>query len=324
MNYPAASSGVVHLCILIFNLGFEDIKGGIKMKKFFFPLIIILLISGMIGVVPAEGYIFRLDDLYIEKTGGQVPGSGSFHDDFNSGLGYVTPPAPPLYGGAAPFSTLFPYNSEVDGKLIFNSQYAVTAGVVPLGYAAIIQNARLNPFALAYDDKFSATALFDLIEPGPGEVYAIRLYDPGSSITNLPSGGFVELRLRKALDPNSPATLQFRRGDYFQQDGKTYIDVFNIDNEVIVDFTKGYDQIALTLSHSSHQNAVTASFTYYDDGEFKSNWSFNQTGSIFTDNSKLSQVEFQAGKSWSVPEPTTMLLLGLGLIGLAGIRRRYK
>jgi PEP-CTERM motif len=41
-------------------------------------------------------------------------------------------------------------------------------------------------------------------------------------------------------------------------------------------------------------------------------------------NPNLSDLVFSVNGTTSVPEPTTMLLLGLGLIGLAGVRRKFK
>jgi hypothetical protein len=68
-------------------------------------------------------------------------------------------------------------------------------------------------------DIFNVSARFDLIAPDEGEVYALRLYDPGAPATN-PSGGLIELSVRRALG-STEATGQFRKGEYYQDGGKT-------------------------------------------------------------------------------------------------------
>jgi hypothetical protein len=72
---------------------------------------------------------------------------------------------------------------------------------------------------------------------------------------------------------------------------------------------------------------VTQEFTYSDALAFQTKFFSSDFGNL----KSLSWItadpwvqEIQSDNIPMVPEPTTMLLLGLGLIGLAGARRKFK
>jgi hypothetical protein len=296
----------------------------------------------LLSVIPAGAYNFYIDNLLITKSGTEW-----YNDAFGDNM-------PPPQG--VPFASegwmghyigngIFPYGSgsfrlgtEANGKLLFDSQYAAVAGVTVPGYKSWVQNARLKAWHMEYPgqapippadylfktDIFTVSARFDLITPDEGEVYALRLYDPGVPSTN-PSGGLIELRVRRALG-STEATVQFRKGEYYQDGGKTWLAVQDLGPDIPLDLSSGWDQIDLAFDHSTAGSKdITASFTYYDLDGVKSpvTHNYGTKGTIFN-TQEWTDVEFQAGRSVSVAEPTTMLLLGLGLIGLAGARRKFK
>jgi hypothetical protein len=85
----------------------------------------------------------------------------------------------------------------------------------------------------------------------------------------------------------------------------------------------GHDQIALTLTKADvNSNAITASFYYIDEGIPGSVNTFANTLDIFN-GEVYTRAMFEAFQPVTpVPEPATMLLLGSGLIGLAGYGRK--
>ncbi len=271
------------------------------------------LVMGMVQT--AQAYTFAIDSFSVTKNGSLL-----FTDPFNNNN---PPPSAPNFTNGTPASyfvdgTMGPENSGNPGKLTLDSSGAVPL-TVPTGDLFIHQRAilltNIDPtnltLGLKSNDTFSVTGVFDLIIPSKlREGYDVMFNDGTPTHTPDDIAMMRVIRTQTNLLMVQLAHLDFVAGTV------TVIDQIPLDT--------AHEQIALTLTRAdTSTDAITGSFYYIDGGIAGLTLAFGNTMDIFH-GENFTRAEFEAFTPVEVPEPGTMLLLGSGLIGLWGARRKFK
>lgn len=276
----------------------------IKNKLIVTALLMSFLIMGMVQT--AHAYTFYIDEFSIIKNGNLM-----FTDSFNDGFPPPSSPDLPTPRGYGMVGTMGP---ETGGKLTLDSSGGVPTNI-PTGDWFFLQRARLQTNidpndtvnGLKSNHTFSVTGVFDLIPPSvPLEGYGVRFND-GNPAYNGNDIAF----MRVSRTASSELMIQLQHLD---MDGHSITTI----EETPLD--TNHDQIALMLTKADAGSmAITASYAYIDGGIWGTTNTFTNTMDIFY-GENFTRAEFSA--STPVPEPATMLLLGSGLIALAGYGRK--
>jgi len=267
---------------------------------------------------------FTIDQFTVTKNGNVI-----FDDDFSDALSI------PNYsnGNAAAYATVpapLP-GLEAGGRLVMDPyagdiiESRVNGLPIYMNRARLLTNSSNSDAniskGLKDDDTFSVRGLFDLTAPTQlKERYGIRLTDQKNTNPNV--GDVVEVDVRKRA---GGIFVEFREQDRPNN-------ITNILDSIELTYASfglpknifdTYNQIALSLSRNTTDGDIFGSFALVDSSGVNTDFIYNFSGSstIF-EGERYTRAEFLAVAPASVPEASTLLLFGLGLLSLFGARNR--
>jgi hypothetical protein len=248
-----------------------------------------------------------------------------FRDSFSDG---TLPPSGPDDGIVNPdtYSMFGPggITSEAGGKLTMTPSLGdsvlITATFADLSTVAsrTLATNSANPNFLGQDSSFEIHGLYDLsMLPGvTGQGFGIRATDRAPPLSN-PGNNTVQLNVGVNAGTGDVSVV-LRLLD-FAANTSTLIEIFSIES-----LLPGADQIELILSKALDSDQVAASFIIYDSSDnVLGSHAMTNTATIY-DGEDYIRGAFESLDRVPIPEPASLALFGLGLLGIGIIRRRRR
>ena len=277
--------------------------------------LVLIATSFAFACAQAAPVVVDIDQFSLVKNGNSF-----FVDPFGDG---VPPPSAPNFPNGAPASYFvggtIPAGAETNGLLRLNSSNGAivvnAGGFVNHSLASILQT-DVNPAnlvnGLKIDDTFSMTGVFSLV-PNTGPLYS------GYGIGFNDGGGGNVRRNEWNLQLQYSETLAQNIIRFAWQD----FDANIINNLAVIPVSAplGSDQVSFTLARPSLDTFdLVASFAYLDNGVVVGGQTFPQVGTVFQDRNWVRGLFFAASREQTVPEPASLLLVLLGLLGAVTVR----
>ncbi|TCV80267.1 PEP-CTERM sorting domain-containing protein [Sulfurirhabdus autotrophica] len=284
-------------------------------------MVIGILITFNAGSAFAVPFTPTIDEFWIVKGSAAAGPSEIFRDSFNNG---IPPPSGPdgattysLYGSAG-------MTSESGGRLTMTPSLGGTT-LVTNTYADLTTNAlRLvatsptNASFLGVASSFEIHGLFDManLPTVSGQSFGISATDRAVGLGNLGNDIY---SLFIGVSGNTGDVVVGLRHNDNTTNLSTVIDAISIQS-----LLSNAVQIELMLSKALDASQLTASYILYNGSNGilgSGSVGSNNVLSIY-DGENYIRAAFQSTDRITVPEPSTLLLLGLGAAGLSFVRRR--